>query len=521
MHYSFTRIFFLTVLVVGMICSMASGNADDAVSARGEGIGFAFSVLADEPFGSLYNPASIAYVKGWQFQLEYYRPTSYGLAVDGESPYGGLVGVNYYNENIGNFAISTHQFGSFTDPTSVTTSSIVNFAYGRQFENNLAVGVGVHYLFESNWDERTAFDIDLGATWRSNHNFSLAAVGENLLKSEMKSDLSALPQHLHRKMRLTGAYHIPMMNNLGSILAGWQFEQAGENVDNNTSMFNVGSEWWISTHNDISFGIRAGYSFGETSLYDTKVDYNRWGAGLSLNFDLNGKDLRIDYAMRSYPFESDESLSADHMFSFIYGWGGVPDYGTYEKSDNYDLSRYKKIAERVTNQPQIVAPATPDIKQPESMQQTEQFTDNEPLFEPPYSPSEPMHTDMPEAVTQTSTPAPVQEFIDLPLALGFTYMNVGASNKLIFYLRPDGIVSLTNWELYVFAAKLKHWDDTKVRDFSIHHMDGKGVPPLSVIWNGRFANGGTITPGKYYYIVTGTDKYGSQYKSEWCKFKVE
>jgi len=521
MHYSLIRVVFFTIAVISIMSVGAQGNADDAVGARGEGIGFAFSTLADEPFGSLYNPSSIAYVKGWQFQLEYYRPTSYGFSAEGESPYGGLIGVNYYNEDIGNVAISTHQFGSFTEPTSVTTSSMINIAYGRMLENNLAVGIGLHYLLESNWAERKAFDIDLGLTWRSNQNFSLAAVGENLLKSELKSDLALFPEHLHRKVRFTGAYHIPMTNNLGSILAGWQLEQAGENVDNNTSLFNVGSEWWVGTHNKISFGIRAGYSFGQTTLYDTKIDYNRWGAGLSLNFDLEGKDFRIDYALRSFPYESDESLSADHLVSLSYGWGGVPDYGTYSPSSEYDLSKYKKVAARVEIQPQPVSPATPDIEQPVEMQQTEDYTDNDILLEPPYSPSEPEIAMQPAPVSKAAIPEEGITYVDLPLELGFTHMNVGPSNKLIFYLRPDGIVSLSNWELYVFAARLKSWDESKVRDFSIHQIEGKGVPPLSVIWNGKFSNGGYITPGKYFYIMVGTDKYGTQYKSDWCKFKVE
>ena len=70
---------------------------DNTTGARGEGIGFSYSVLAEGPFGALYNPAGPAFVKGWQTQFQYYRPTAYGLPSLTESPYGGLAGLNYFN----------------------------------------------------------------------------------------------------------------------------------------------------------------------------------------------------------------------------------------------------------------------------------------------------------------------------------------------------------------------------------------------------------------------------------------
>ena len=70
-------------------------------------------------------------------------------------------------------------------------------------------------------------------------------------------------------------------------------------------------------------------------------------------------------------------------------------------------------------------------------------------------------------------------------------------------------------------SKLKKWNETAADNFSIHSIKGKGITPLSVIWDGVLKDGGYLSPGKYYFIVTGFDKYGQGYKSKWKKIKVK
>ncbi len=457
---------------------------DNLIGARGEGIGFSHIVFADEPYGALYNPAGPAFVRDWQVQFQYYHPTKYGLAGIDESPYDGLVGFNYYKENFGNIVLNTHQFGSTSNPTTVTTTNNINLSYARMLNNDIAGGIGFKYIFETNQSERSSFDLDVGFSYRPQVNFALAAAAENLLRSKLTPDLPSTTEHLPRKIRFAGAYLIPMTDNLGSILAGWQLEQAGEASTINTSLFNFGTEWWIATNYTISFGIRGGYTFGKTTIADNKTDFNRWHAGMSLNFNLKGRDLRFDYGFRSYPFESSETLPSDNFLSVTYGWGGVPDYG--RKTDKiYDLTKFTK------RQP-------PQEKKPEQtiVDKTRYPEKQKPVPKPP-------------------------AFLKLDVEMNVTDISISGNRRIVFYTRPQKLIRITSWKLYIFTAKIKRWTDKIADEYAMHMIEGKGIPPINKVWNGVLKDGTTLPPGKYYFVIIGEDKYGQRYMSDWCKFVLK
>ena len=545
--------------LLGTWLSAIDVTAESVLGARGEGIGFSFGALADEPFGLLYNPAGPAFVRGWQAQAQYLMPSKNGLPGTAESPYGGLLGVNYYSENFGNIALSAHQFGSFKEQTAITTTSNISLGYSRLINEKFAAGLAFKYIFETNISERSAFDLDLGATWRPGYNISLAAVAENLLRSKLSPDQPPITKHLSRNFRLAAAYLIPLTNHQGAILAGWQMAQAGETETTNNSLFNLGSEWWIGRNNSVTFGVRGGYTFGKSTIVDYEADYSGWNAGLSLNFDLHGRDLRLDYTFRAFPYETDESLSGDNFISLIYGWGGVPDYGSQRqrddvKSNTYDLSKYntQQIWRPVEPAPTAVQPMPPATAAAPAVQPLSPAAPTTPAVQPmpPAAPMAPAVQPMPPAApmapeVQPMPPAtPVTPAIQLPppvapvkperavepaepvfthmeLELDVSQLNTGRENRIVFYLRPQSLMKLTNWKLYIFGAKLKNWTDQGADSFSLHSIGGKGIPPLNVIWNGRLADGGSLKPGKYFFVVLGADMYGERYMSDWHKFTIE
>ncbi|MCP4581539.1 MAG: hypothetical protein GY839_07950 [candidate division Zixibacteria bacterium] len=477
----------IVVLIVSSVLTYADN--DYLAGTRGEGIGFAYSALADEPTGALYNPSGAAFIKGWQAQMQYQNPTDYGLSVIEESAYGGLAGFNYYHESLGNIVLNSHQFGSFSEPTSITTLSSLNLSYARLINEQWAAGAGFKYMMESNFSDRSVFDLDLGLTWRPMAKISLAAVGENLLKAELTPAIAGFSQHLSRKFRLAGAYHYPKENFSASLIAGWQLEQAGEIETNNTSLFNAGTELWFGTHSDVSLGLRGGYTYGKSTVYIAELDYNRWSGGASINFDFHGRDLRIDYAIRSFPFESTEDLVVDHSLSFTYGWGGIPDYYGQHMEDTYDLTRYEK----------------------------------EQTWQAPVVTGEESFSEMGSGQTFSGRDVSPKKkgYARLNLETEATQLITGSKPRLVFYLRPDGLLKLSGWKLYIFTAKMKDWQEDAVDDFAVHVIEGKGITPLTVIWNGQLANGSFIKPGKYYFVVVGDDSYGEKYMSKWSKFKIE
>jgi len=487
--------------------------------------------------------------------------------------------------------------GSFTSNTNVTTTSAFNVAYGRLFMEQFAVGTGVKYLLENNNAKRSAFDLDLGTSWRSPYRFAVAAVGENLLRSKLKSDQPGLTAHLSRKFRLAGAYFLPMTSSSGALVAGWQLEQAGETTTNNTSLFNFGTEWWVGTASSLSLGLRGGYTFGKSTLSDRVTDFQRWNTGFSVNLNMQGRDLRLDYGFRMYPYESTEALPADNFLSVTYGWGGVPDYASKQPQDEkYELAQQPihglttkpqtaqappqavkktEVAEKPTapppapqasvepkpaakpadivqapqpeaakpaHEPVAVTPAQPPSapkpaeKPVVSAQLPQTPAVTKPVGAPvetpqvTQKPAEVKPADKPVEVAQAQPIQPVEEpptqeaaisFTKLDLELDFSQLNLGSETRIVFYLRPKGILGLTSWKLHVFSARLKDWEGQKAESFAIHTISGIGLPPINVVWNGILDSKQLIRPGKYFFIVTGIDKYGQHYKSEWCRFKVE
>ncbi len=656
-----------TIIFALAAFGISSADSDYQVGTRGEAIGFAFSVLADEPFGSLYNPAGPAFSHGYQAQVGYQMPTEYGLSPIEESPYGAMMGVNYSTANMGTVSFNSHRYGSFSDPSYVTTTNAINLSYAHPFGQSLSAGIGIKYLFESDFEKRNAFDFDLGVKYRINENISVGGVLENATRANFNSDL--LSAHLDRKVRVAGAYHLQLNQHIASFLLGTQFTQnEGEDVEF-TNLLNVGTEWWLAAYSDISLGARGGYTFGKykPSVLDEQ-DYSRWSLGFSLNFNMQGNDLRIDYAIRSYPYESDESLTADQFLSVSYGWGGVPDYfaGKEIKDDKYDLTKYQqsqdwqtpesveKLREPVTvvetpiaepgtqvelpvevaSKPQTPVAAPGEIapkpkpaeepaintpvgipptqtQAPPEVTQTQEPVSltivdntilvNEQPIESPVSISEPkpvvetpieptdettpvslkiIELPEPEKAPVSLTPAPVAvptptqnqveqpqsqmpevvateppmqseppviaqipeeepaivpvinkpkrapqpeeiEYEKLELSLDANQMSALGMNKVIFTMRPNAILHLESWKLYVFAKKPKKWNPAVIDDYAMAIIRGKGVTPLTIVWDGTLARGGTIAKGKYYFIVVGQDSYGTHYKTKWRKFKVQ
>jgi hypothetical protein len=444
--------------------------------------------------------------------LQYARPTRYSFTTPNESPYIGLAGINYHFERQGNVALNINQVGSTSNPTTLTTSTAVDLSYSRLLRSDLAAGVGGKYIFETNFGKRKAFDFDLGMTFKPDANFTFAAVGENLLKAKYSPDWPNITEHLDRKMRVVGGYFVPLNGTVGSILAGWQMTQTGESKTISTSLMNLGTEWWFATNSKISLGIRGGYTFGKASLNESKADYNRMHAGLSLNFNMGGRDLRFDYGFRTYPFKGNGELNADHSFAVSYGFGGIPGYGKTHKQSKINQVRHAEIKPAppkvqatpaptpVESQNQPVPPATVQIEQA--------------------PPAQPPVAAQVEKMPAYQRPAAEGEYQKLAFGLDASDINMGEDRRIIFYLRPMKVVKLTSWRLLVFKAKLKDWSEDKAQSFSVHQIEGKGIPPINVIWNGQLGNGMMVPSGKYFFIITGQDKFGQKFLSDWCKFTI-
>jgi hypothetical protein len=93
--------------------------------------------------------------------------------------------------------------------------------------------------------------------------------------------------------------------------------------------------------------------------------------------------------------------------------------------------------------------------------------------------------------------------------------------RIVFYLRPQQVVKTVSWKLYIFKAKVKSWNADEVGRWALATIEGKGVPPINVVWNGTDGAEEYVPAGKYYYILTAVDSKGLNYATEWCDFRIE
>ncbi len=478
------RAFGATLLVL-FVFSFAQG-ADFLRSARGGGLGFSYFLLADDPSGALYNPSALGYLKGWQTQMMYEKMSDYDYQISPEKPYMGQLGLLYYRPYVGTFALNTLQSGSFAELTNVATVNHAALSYGRQMGRLWSVGGSIKYLSEMGFGERSAFDLDLAASYRSPGGVFAAAALENAIRSKMSPDYLGVSEYLPRRTRLGTGYYRSWNTYQGALLLAGQLEESGFGEKTTTSLFNVASEWWFLQNKAFSFGTRAGYSFGESSQYGAKADYASPSGGVSFDYKFGPNSLRLDYGYQAYPFDvNGGSASGNHFVSMSIGWGGRSGYSASKRDEAPRLPKPKK------------EPPKPKIFQEPKAQQTERAPiDNDTNFK-----------DVNYRQFEVEMEASDISSMDL--------------KRIVFYVRPQQVIKTTSWKLYVFKAKIKSWSEEEAERWALATIEGKGVPPINIVWDGKDLSGEYVDSGKYYYLLTAVDVKGQNYATEWFNFKLE
>ncbi len=478
----------LTLVFIQLLCFSAAA-ADFLTGARGGGMGFSYFVLADDPSGALYNPSGLGFARGWQSQLMYNKQNDYEYSGWSEKPYDGQFAIVYYKPELGGLALNTLQSGSFSDFTGVPTINYAVLSYGREFVPGWSAGASVKYLTETMFGERSAFDFDLGITYRSRTGIIAAAVAENIVRSKLSPEYFGVAEYLPRRERLGLGYsHSAQEWQAAFVLAG-QLEESGISQKYTTALLNLGTEWWFIPYGRISVGTRAGYAIGKGVRYDMESDYSSLSTGISFNFKIGVNDLRLDYSLMTYPYETtDGSTPLDHFLGVTYGWGGVPEYSMYD--DEY--------SEPVQPEPfQRQHPLEPEI-----------------FNLPPGSKIKP-------PVIDKDTDFRGRQYQRFDIDMDVADISSMDFKRIVFYLRPQRIIKTNSWKLYVFKAKIKSWSEEEIDRWTLKVIKGSGVPPINVVWDGISRDGELLPAGKYYYILTAEDMEGQYFATKWHKFKLE
>jgi hypothetical protein len=472
----------IAVLTVQFLFA-AAYSADFLTGARGGGTGFSFFVLGDDPSGALYNPASLGFITGWQSQIMYNKRNNYGYPEPKEDPYYGSFGGVYYQPEWGTFSLNAVQTGSFFSETDVPTVNYFAISFGREFWPGLAMGTSVKYLDEYGFLERSAFDFDFGATYRTLENIILAVSAENIVRSKLTPVYSGIAERLPRRGRAGGAYIYETEKFQAAFLLASQIQEWGILEKQTTFLTNFGTEWWFSRFSKVAFAARGGYTIGKGLFNETKSDYNSFSGGLSVNFDLGVNDLRVDYSIETFPYETPSGRNpVNHYFSLNFGWGGVPSYQRYEPEEEY--------------------------------------TENPPIQNDYLSSLEPT-AKRDDTGLDPDTEFDISKYERYDVELDVADISTMDFKRVVFYLRPQKIINTNSWKLYLFKAKIKDWNEMEIDRWALKVIDGKGLPPLNVVWDGTSRDGRLLPAGGYYCILTAVDLQGKNYATKWHKFNIE
>jgi hypothetical protein len=591
------------VAIMAALTVSTAYSADFLSGARGGGMGFSYFILADDPAGALYNPSALGYMQGWQTQLNYEKLNSYDYQAVPEKPYFGQFGVTYCYPKWGTFAVNSLQSGSFSKLTNIPTQNHIAVSYGRQLSPLWSVGGSMKLLREWGFGKRSAFDMDLAVSMRTNVGLAGALALENITRAALSPEYQGIKDHLPRRSRLGLGYFIVNNDYQGALLLGGQLEESGINEKFTTSLFNFGTEWWFLQNQPFSFAIRSGYTVGQAPRNDIKSDYGSPTAGLSLNQKISGYDIRLDYSWQAYPFKTDDgTLPANHYLALTFGWGGVPTYPAPVKS-THKISKPAKIQEKPVAK-SVETPQTPQqpkkvesipekpavvqkVETPQTLQspkkaevtpqpvlqkiESPQMTQAPKKAETPQTTKAPKKTEsiqgkpatqnvessqavtglqktestqqkppiqiaqapqvlQPPKKAETTRENPVEngnprletpEVTPFDIKMEVNEISSLDMKRVVFYVRPQQVVKSTSWKLYIFKAKIKDWNEEEASRWALRVIEGKGVPPINVIWDGVDSNGDSAAKGKYYFILTAIDVKGQHYATDWFNFKLK
>jgi hypothetical protein len=478
----------IQILVLIQVLCLPLLAADFMTGARGGGMGFSYFILADDASGPVYNPAGIGYAGGWQSHMMFDFQNDYEYAMQ-EDPYVGRLAVVYPFQNVGAFAINMHQSGSMTEVTFVPTVNHATATFGREFATGWSAGTSVKYLFETSYGERSAFDFDVGMAYRSSFGLLAAVAFENMLRSSLSPDYLGFKEHLPRRERLGLGYAHRSGGWNAAFLAAGQIEEWGISEKHTTALMNIGTECWLMPQGTVSLGLRTGFTFGKGVRYDAVSNYSGFSAGTSVNFNIGINDLRIDYGLKVHPYgTTDGSTPIDHFVALNYGWGGVPDYSVRKRSYSSDRNPLP-VREELANNPDIFTP----ISGKESK----------------------------SSVIDRDTEFDIRHYERFDVAMEVADISTMDFKRIVFYFRPMKIIMTSSWRLYIFKAKIKKWSEQEIDRWALDYIDGTGLPPLNVVWDGVSQNGTLLPPGKYFYILTAEDPNGNLYATEWHKFHLK
>ncbi len=489
MNYQKVSVMSLLAVALALLTLNSAWAYDNpGTSVRGVGMGGSFAAVADDPSAAFCNPAGLIWLKGWNFYLMYDRKTIYGVD-SSESPYLGAGVVTVPLSRDITIALGGYQDGSWTDPTAITTKNLGLLSFSSWVTDQFSVGFNLKGLYNSNFGQKSGFDFDLGFLYWPSSAISIGFVGGNLLRTDMAPDnpLDASFGYETRHATLGLAYHYQNRGYGLCLALDNTLKDVAQPQNKTYNLTHIGMEHWISANSDLSLGLRGGYGFGK----DYELDFGQLSLGASLRLEMERSTVQLDWAWSGYPYQSNEELAGDHRVGLIFSWQvGV------KRGEKLIIKEEKKQEEEkpIEIRPTQVIPGEPDEYPAKP--------------EPEYPPKE------------IDSAAVSPEVLTYQLKSEIEYLSVGKNRSIMFLLRPELMLEIEKWKLYIWSNQPTGWSKDQTEQSLLKTFEGWGVPSFGVMWDCT-SNNVKAKRGTYFYALVLKDNQGKKWYSQIKSFKLD
>lgn len=266
--------------------------------ARALGMGSAFTAIADDHSGFVYNPAGVALTEAKEIGLSYAfmsfdRRLGFIGFVTELKPKGGL-GLGWINA--GDSKIDGRDAnGQPTGDLSYSDNAFF-FSFAQQIGHFGAVGIGMRYLYQKLVDQTAkGFGIDAGARLLIRPKLWIGAVVQNM-GAKYTWNTSYWERETNTKDEVPINFRVGAAYRFFNDRLLWAVD-VGKNLEQDVAFFS-GGEYRLNDQ----FSLRFGLKDGEITAGGSFLQFVQWG------------NMRLDYTFLAHM----RGLGSTHLFSWGY-----------------------------------------------------------------------------------------------------------------------------------------------------------------------------------------------------------
>lgn len=503
-----------------LFISPAYGYDNLGNSVVATGMGGAYVATANDPSGIFYNPAGLAQINQYMFYGMYNRQTTFGYLL-AEKPYS-LAGAGVLPFSQGVLGLGISQKGSWAKETQVVTHNTVALSFARFVSSQVSLGANAKFLFNTNYGDKTGADFDLGLMYFATPRLTFGLAGENLAGTDVPPDnLGTFFFYNRRQVKAGLAYELISGEYRTRFGFDAIFKQKKEFATESNNLNNLGIQQSIPIGPTNTVSFRAGYSLGK----DYNQDFNSLAFGLSYEFRSGQNIYRFDYSYQDYPYQTNEKLAGDNRFAFTVAFGAPRNHNGYAShKEEPNLAAVSKAALEQEQAEENIWQKPAEIKRDSRL--ADEIDKSEDKSISRVMEQEDLSTNLPAIKPETPKSQAHASLAGFKVSsqVETVKSRSGKSKSYMFSFKYDlgeKESQVAGWKILITDRPLTSYVSGESDTGAIQVIEGRGIPPSIIVWEGTDKKGMRVSPGKFHYSVMIQTLDGAKHLSNWSSLTIE